>query len=119
VLEEGTEDDLLLDVLAREIFPGACPPLHLRLRPQQPPVYQRLDFGLGHRRSDPCRLGVRDASRLHRHLTAKVQAGSNVAQGFDMHTLEEHDAERRRYRESSQRWKWARRCGSTAVARSL
>jgi hypothetical protein len=33
-LEEGTEDDLLLDVLARELFPSGGPPLHLRLRPK-------------------------------------------------------------------------------------
>jgi hypothetical protein len=32
-LEEGSKDDLLLDVLARELFPNSGPPLHLRLRP--------------------------------------------------------------------------------------
>jgi hypothetical protein len=31
-LEEGSEDDLLLDVLARELFPRGGHPLHLRLR---------------------------------------------------------------------------------------
>jgi hypothetical protein len=39
-LEEGSEDDLLLDVLTRELFPGGGPPLHLRLRSRQPPVNQ-------------------------------------------------------------------------------
>jgi hypothetical protein len=34
VLEEGCEDDLLLDVLARKLFPSGSPPLHLRLRPE-------------------------------------------------------------------------------------
>jgi hypothetical protein len=33
-LEEGGEDDLLLDVLAWELFPGGSPPLHLRLQPE-------------------------------------------------------------------------------------
>jgi hypothetical protein len=32
MLEEESEDDLLLDVLARELFPSGGPPLHLRLR---------------------------------------------------------------------------------------
>jgi hypothetical protein len=57
---------------------------------------QRLDLGLGHRRPDPRRPRVRDASRLRRHLTGRVWAGSNVAQGFDAHALEECGAERRR-----------------------
>jgi hypothetical protein len=48
-LEERTEDVLLLDVLARELFPSGGPPLHLRLWPEQPPVHQRLDLGLDHR----------------------------------------------------------------------
>jgi hypothetical protein len=54
-----------------------------------------LDLGLGHRRPDPRRLRFWDASHLRRHLTAKVCAGSNVAQGFDAHTPEEHGAKRR------------------------
>jgi hypothetical protein len=41
-------------------------------------------------------LRVRDTSHLRRHLTARVRAGSNVAQGFDAHTLEEHDTKRQR-----------------------
>jgi hypothetical protein len=35
-LEEGCEDDLLLDVLARELLPSGSPPLHLRLRRSNP-----------------------------------------------------------------------------------
>jgi hypothetical protein len=35
-LEEGGEEDLFLDVLARELFPGCSPPLHLHLRPERP-----------------------------------------------------------------------------------
>jgi hypothetical protein len=41
-------------------------------------------------------MRIRDASRLLRHLTARVRVGSNVAQGFDAHVQEEHGAERRR-----------------------
>jgi hypothetical protein len=33
-LEEGGEDDLLLDVLAWELLPGGSPSLHLRLWPE-------------------------------------------------------------------------------------
>jgi hypothetical protein len=87
---------LLLDVLARELFPSGGPPFHLRLRPEQPPVHQRLDLGLGHCRPDPHRLRVRNVSRLLRHLTARVRDGSNVAKGLDAHALEEHGVERRR-----------------------
>jgi hypothetical protein len=94
-LEEGTEDDLLLDVLTRELFPSGGPPLHLRLRPEQSPVHRRLDLGLGHRRPDPRRLWVLDASRLRHHLTARVHGGSNVAKGLDAHALKEHDVEQR------------------------
>jgi hypothetical protein len=32
MLEEESEDDLLLDVLSRELFPSGGHPLHLRLR---------------------------------------------------------------------------------------
>jgi hypothetical protein len=93
-LEEGSEDDLLLDALARELFPSGGPSLHLRLRPEQPPVHRCLDLGLGRRRPDPHRMRVRDASRLRRHLTARVCGGSNVAKGLDVHAPEERGAER-------------------------
>jgi hypothetical protein len=95
VFEEETEDDMLLDVLARELFPSGGPPLNLCLRSQYPSINQRLDLGLSHRRPDPHRPRVQDASRLRLHLTARVRAGSNVAQGFDMHASEERGAERR------------------------
>jgi hypothetical protein len=94
-LEEGGNDDLLLDVLARELFPGGSPPLHLSLRPEQTTVHQCLDLGLGHRRSDPRLLRVRDGSSLYRHFTARVDIGSNVAQGFYAHTQEDDGTERR------------------------
>jgi hypothetical protein len=55
-----------------------------------------LDLGLGHRRPDPRRLRVRDASRLRRHRTARVRGGSNVAECLGAHALEEHGGERRR-----------------------
>jgi hypothetical protein len=86
---------LLLDVLARELFPSGGPPLHLRLWPEQPPVHQPLDLGLGHRRPDPRRLRIQDASRLRRHLTARGRGGSNVAECLGAHALEEHGGERR------------------------
>jgi hypothetical protein len=87
---------LLLDILAQELFPSGSPPLHLHLWPEQPPVHLRLDLGLGHRRPDPHRLRVRDASRLRRHLIARVRGGSNVTECLGAHALEEHGGERRR-----------------------
>jgi hypothetical protein len=92
---EGGEGDLLLDVLTRELLPSGSPPLHLRLRPEQPTVHQCLDLGLGHRRPDPRRLRVRDGSSLRRHLATRVGVGSNVAQGFDTHAQEERGVEGR------------------------
>jgi hypothetical protein len=93
-LEEGTEDDLLLDVLARKIFPDGCTPLHLHLRPKKHPVHQHLDLVLGHGRLDPSRLGVRDANCIHRHLRVRVCDGSNVAQGLNAHMPEAYSAKR-------------------------
>jgi hypothetical protein len=87
---------MLLDVLARELFPGGSPPLHLRRRREQTTVHQRLDLGLGHRGPDPSRLRVRDGSSLRRHFTARIDVGSNVAQGFYAHTQEDDGAEQRR-----------------------
>jgi hypothetical protein len=118
-LEEGTEDDLLLDILAWEILLDDCPPLHLRLRPQQPPVCQHLDLGLGHRRLDPCRRG------------SGMQAASTAISllGFELDLKWHRHLMRIRWRNTARSGgasaslagggRWARRCGSTAVARSL
>jgi hypothetical protein len=95
-LEEGGEDDVLLDVLAWELFPGGSPLLHLRLRSEQTTVHQRLDLGLSHRRLNPRCLQVWDGSSLRRHFTTRVDVGSNVAQGFYAHTQVDDGAEQRR-----------------------
>jgi hypothetical protein len=39
-------------------------------------------------------LRVRDGSSLRRHFTARVDVGSNMAQGFYTHTQEDDGAER-------------------------
>jgi hypothetical protein len=85
VLEEGREDNLLLEVFGKELLPSRGLPLHLCLWPEQPAVHKSLDLGLRHRRPDPRRLRVRDASRLLRHFAARVCTGSNSAQSFDAH----------------------------------
>jgi hypothetical protein len=39
VLDEGSEDDLLLDIFARELFRSSSPQLHLLLGSEQPTVH--------------------------------------------------------------------------------
>jgi hypothetical protein len=55
-----------------------------------------LDLRLIHRRPDPRRLRVRDGSRLRCHSATRVHAGSNIAEGLDVHALEERYARLRR-----------------------
>jgi hypothetical protein len=118
-LEEGTEDDLLLDVLARELFPSGDPSLHLRLRPEQPRstsawILASVIVDWTH---TACGTGMQDASAAISLL------------GFAVDLMWQRVLMRMRWR--SMAWsggastslagggEWARGCGSTAVARSL